>query len=208
MARKFNKESWMPDNYLYISHLDEDQQFWLLPVSPEEISDSMSSTFAETTALGRTAPVWTYSNSGPRTVQINLKFHREMFNDVNFGVSNAKPINGEDYLDALINALRAIVLPSYNRDNKAIQPPMVALRLGADIFIKGIVNGNIGLAFGLPILYNNKYAEVSLSLEITEIDPYDSSTVFSNGGFRGAVSTLRSGMGLEVTRTNGGTGGK
>ena len=40
----------LPDNYLYISHLDEDFQFWRLPCCPETIQDSMSSTFTPTNA--------------------------------------------------------------------------------------------------------------------------------------------------------------
>ena len=54
----------------------------------------MGSTFGETSALGRSAPVFTYSKSGPRTVQVELKFHRDMMDDINYGVSNADLKNG------------------------------------------------------------------------------------------------------------------
>ena len=53
------------NNYIYIYHLNK---YWYIPVSPDDVSDSMSSTFAETSALSRSAPVFTYSRSGPRTV--------------------------------------------------------------------------------------------------------------------------------------------
>ncbi|MBO7078476.1 MAG: hypothetical protein J6W64_01540 [Bacilli bacterium] len=43
----------------------------------------MGSNFVPTNALGRTAPVYTYSNSGPRSVQIDLQLHRDMMDDVN-----------------------------------------------------------------------------------------------------------------------------
>lgn len=56
MAKTFDKYI-LPENYIYISHLDEDFQFWRLPCCPETINDSMSSTFGETSALGRSAPV-------------------------------------------------------------------------------------------------------------------------------------------------------
>ena len=65
----------LPDNYLYISHLDEKLKFWRLPCTPETISDSMASTFNETSALGRSAPVFTYSKSGPRSVQVGLNIY-------------------------------------------------------------------------------------------------------------------------------------
>ena len=187
----------LPDNYIYISHLDEDMRFWRLPSCPETISDSMGSTFGETTALGRTAPVYTYSKSGPRQVQINLALHRDMMDDVNAGISNAKLRDGEDYVDNLIRALQSISVPKYNLNNKAIEPPLVALRLSNEVFIKGVVNGPIGLVYKMPILSNGKYAEVTLSLTVSEVDPYDSTTVFANGSFRGVVQTLKKGMGIE-----------
>ena len=196
MKKKIDKYI-LPENYIYISHLDEDFQFWRLPCCPETINDTMTSSFQETSALGRSAPVMTYGHSGPRTVQIDLKLHRDMMDDVNVGVSNAALEKGEDYIDNLIRALQSISVPKYNLNNKAVEPPLVAIRLSNEVFIKGIVNGSIGLTYRLPILSNGKYAEVSLSLQITEVDPYDASTVFKNGSFRGVVKTLKKGMNIE-----------
>lgn len=191
--------SFLPDNYIYISHLDEDQQFWRLPCSPEQVTDSMTSTFSPTNALGRSAPVYTYSNSGPRTVQINLSLHRDMMDEINIGVSSAELGYGDDYVDNLIRALQSISVPKYNLSNKAVEPPLVALRLSNEVFIKGIVSGDIGLTYKLPIRSDGKYAQVELSLTITEVDPYDASTVFKNGSFRGLVDTLKTtGMGFNA----------
>lgn len=186
----------LPDNYLYISHLDEEFQFWQLPCTPETISDSMASTFNETSALGRSAPVFTYSKSGPRTVQISLKFHRDMMDALNAGTSNVILNLGEDYVDSLIKALQSIAVPRYNLSNKAVEPPLVALRLSQEVFIKGVVTSAIGLEYALPILSNGKYAQVSLSFTISEVDPYDATTVFQNGSFRGVVKTLKTGMNI------------
>ena len=180
-----------PDNYIYISHLDEGLKFWRIPCWPDAISDSMSSTFQPTNALGRSAPVYTFSNAGPRQVQISIALHRDIMDDINVGVSNS-PLNlGEDYIDNLVNALRAIAVPKYNLDNKAVEPPLVALRLGREIFIKGVVTGGIGLDFAKPILTNDRYSQVKLSLTIAEVDPYDATTVYQNGGFRGVVQTFK-----------------
>lgn len=188
----------LPDNYLYISHLDEGLKFWRLPCTPETISDSMTSTFNETSALGRSAPVFTYSKSGPRTVQVSLHLHRDMMDALNAGSSNTDLKYGEDYIDNLIKALQSITLPKYNVSNKAVEPPLVALRLSNEVFIKGVVNGAIGLEYKLPILSNGKYAQVSLQLTINEVDPYDATTVYQNGSFRGVVKTLKSGMGMNI----------
>jgi hypothetical protein len=181
----------LPDCYLYISHLDDEYKYWQLPGYPDTVADSMSSTFNSSTALGRSAPVQTYSNSGPRSIQITLSFHRDMFEDM---TTNVKPRDGEDKAESFIHAIQAIAVPKYNLSNKAIEPPLVAVRLGREVFIKGIVNGNVNVTFGKPILVNEKYATMEISFTIIEVDPYDSTTVFQNGSFRGLTATLRDGM--------------
>ena len=134
MARKKAFAAVLDDNYIYISHLDEKFQFWKLPTWPDTVTDTMQSNFTPTNALGRTAPVYTFSNSGPRTVQIAIPLHRDIMDDVNIGISNVFLGEGEDYVDNLLKALQAIALPKYNLQNKAIEPPMVAIRLSNEIF--------------------------------------------------------------------------
>ena len=181
----------LPDCYLYISHLDEDAQYWMLPGYPEEVSDSMRSNFISTNALGRSAPVYTFSNAGPREVNIKLSFHRDMFEDM---PSNVTPRDGEDKAESFIHALQAIAVPKYNLSNKAVEPPLVAIRLGREVFIKGVVTSGISISYSKPILVNEKYAVINVSFTVSEVDPYDASTVFKNGSFRGFVQTMRKGM--------------
>jgi hypothetical protein len=197
MANNKSFTTVLDDNYIYISHLDEQFQFWKLPTWPDSVSDTMQSNFTPTNALGRTAPVYTFSNSGPRTVQISLPLHRDIMDEVNIGVSNVYLGEGEDYVDNLLNALQAIAVPKYNLQNKAVEPPLVALRLSNEIFIKGIVSGAIGVTYTKPILSNGKYAKIDISITISEVDPYDATSVFKNGGFRGVVQSLKKGMNLE-----------
>ena len=181
----------LPDCYLYISHLDEDCQFWQLPGYPDEVTDTMNSTFSDTSALGRSAPVYTYSSSGPRSIQISLDFHRDMFDEMPTNVKN-RP--GDDNAESFIHALQAIALPKYTLTSKAIEPPLVAIRLGREVFIKGVVSGGVSVTYGKPILVNEKYATVKVSFTVYEVDPYDSETVFRNGSFRGMTAMLRQGM--------------
>jgi len=198
----------LPDNYIYISHLDEiggdEMKFWVLPFYPDSVTDNMSSTFNDTNALGRSAPVFTYSNSGPRTVQVEMKLHRDMMDDANAGISNVRLEDGDDYIDSLVRALQSISVPKYNLSNKAVEPPLVAVRLGKQIFIKGVVSGAIGITYTKPILSNDKYAQIALSITISEVDPYDATSVYKNGSFRGEVRTLREGAlnywGIEENR--------
>lgn len=181
----------LPDCYLYISHLDEGFKYWQLPGYPDKVTDHMQSEFTPNSALGRSAPVYTFSNSGPRSIQISLSFHRDMFEDM---PSNVIPKDDEDKAESFIHAIQSIAVPKYNLSNKAIEPPLVAIRLGKEVFIKGIVSGGIQVAYGKPILANEKYAVVEISFTVSEVDPYDSSTVFKNGSFRGLTATLRNGM--------------
>jgi hypothetical protein len=183
----------LPDCYIYISHLDlpEEAKYWQLPGYPDKVTDQMNSSFQENSALGRSAPVYTFSNSGPRTIQINLSFHRDMFDEM---PTNVALKDGEDKSESFIHALRAIAVPKYNLANKAIEPPLVAIRLGREVFIKGIVSGGVSVTYGKPILANEKYAIIDISFTVSEVDPYDASTVFKNGSFRGLTATLRSGL--------------
>ena len=123
----------LPDCYLYISHLDEGVQFWQLPGYPDEVTDQMESTFQANTALGRSAPVYTFSSSGPRSINISLNFHRDMFEEM---PTNVVPKEDEDKAESFIHALQAIAVPKYNLSNKAIEPPLVAVRLGREVFME------------------------------------------------------------------------
>lgn len=187
----------LPENYIYISHLGDDGEYLILPTYPDSVSDSMSSTFASTNALSRSAPIFTYSNSGPREVQISLALHRDLMDDVNTGVGTMMPDLGEDYVDVLIRKLQSISVPKYNLTNKAVEPPMVAVRLGNEIFIRGVVNGSITVQYNKPILSNNKYALVNIQFTISETDPYDASSIAKNGSFRGMTRTMRKGFHME-----------
>lgn len=192
-----------PENYIYISHLGETGHWWWLPCCPETIQDSMESQFQSATALGRSAPVMTYSHSGPRTVQIELQLHRDIMDELNRyapcpGLPTSYKIdNGEDYTDSLIRALQSISVPKYSVSDKTVEPPLVAMRLSNEVFIKGVVNGNIGLEYHLPIISGGRYAQVRLSITVTEVDPYDATTIFKNGSFRGVVQTLKDKTGLS-----------
>ena len=187
----------LPDCYIYLYHTDE---YFILPQYPESIDDSLGSTFSKTTALSRTAPVYAYSNSGPRSFTVSLNLHRDMMNDVNSRGSNVRIKNDnnniitnitDDYIDILIKKLQAIVLPKYSASSKEVDPPRVAIRLGEDIFIKGVVNGGIRVNYKLPLLSNNKYAQVSISFTVDETTPYDATSVGKLGSFRGLTAGLK-----------------
>ena len=183
-------------NYVYLYNLDT---LVNLPVFPESVTDTLQSNFQQTNALARTAPKFTYQNSGPRSMTFQFSFHREMLDDVNKGgLSNAELYVGEDYVDYIIRNLQAIALPTYNQGSKSVVPPQVAVRIGEgdDIFIKGVVVGGVTVGYATPILYNGKYAMISISFTVYETEPYDAKLVSQMGSFRGITSAFKNGQGF------------
>ena len=175
-------------NVLYLYHTDE---WLLLPEYPDSIMDKMGSTFAQTNALSRTAPVFTYSYSGPREVQVQLHLHRDMVRDLNIDFAKWGLEDGEDFVESLIRKLQAIALPKYNASIKSITPPMIAIKFGTDIFIKGIVNSGVSIEYQKPILDDDRYSQVNLNFTIFETQPYDAVTVSKEGSFRGITKAFR-----------------
>lgn len=185
----------MIDNWIYFGHLD---QYAILPSYPEQISDSMTSTFNTESALSRSAPVFTYSNSGPRSVNVEFDLHRDMMDAVNINISNMNvmPI-GDDYVDTLIRYLQACAVPKYSLYSsgaKAVEPPWVAIKFGETVFIKGVINGNVSVTWKKPILADNKYAMANVQFTVYETDPYDAVSVAQKGSFRGLTRTMQKGI--------------
>ena len=177
-------------NYIYLYHTDK---FIIIPEYPESITDNMGSSFNQTTALSRSAPVFTYANSGPRSVTFSLELHRDMVNDLNITAGNTNLKSNvvsqtDDYVDTLIKELQSIALPRYNVNNSAVVPPRVAVRFGNELFISGVVTSTITCTYGKPILSNGKYAKVTISFAVSEYDPYDATSVSQLGSFRGITS--------------------
>lgn len=181
------------DNYIYLFHTDE----WvLLPQYPEQVNDTMSSRFSQTNALSRTAPVFSYSYSGPRQVQISLNLHRDMLNEVNVDASNMRvdSSSGMDLVETLIKRLQAIALPRYDAANKEVVPPMVAVRLGNEVFVKGVVDGSVSVTYQKPIMDDGRYAQVQVSFTVSEVEPFDAESVSQLGSFRGITKTFKNGI--------------
>ena len=179
------------DCYLYIFYgAGEDGEYVLIPSWPDQLQDEMVSNFSSQNALSRSAPVWSYSNSGPRQVNVSVQLHRDMFDQINFEEGGMKlPRLDEDYVDTVIRKLQSIAVPKYNASAKAVQPPMGAVRFGNELFIKGIVNGNIKVSYDKPILDNGKYALINIGFTVIETDPYDADTIAQQGSFRGITRT-------------------
>ena len=188
-AGKTEKIFTMIDNYIYLYHTDT---LIAIPTYPETVGDSMSVRFNSADLLSRSAPIFSYSNSGPRTLSISLSLHRDMMNSVNTSMSNLNlpDINKVDYIDTLIKQLQAAALPRYAAAEKMVNPPVIAVRFGDDIFCKGVVQNGVTTTYSGPILRTDKYAVVNIEFQIVEIDPYDADSVMSLGHKRGITQDL------------------
>lgn len=194
---KFN----LIDNYIYIYQLNK---YVIIPTYPDQISDSLGSTFQPTNMLSRTAPIYSYSYSGPRKVQFNIGLHRDMMSQ--FNRSNKTFIEGvdigDDYVDTLVRYLQAMALPSYKvgqvqsaiNSGKLVNPPVVAVRFGNTIFIKGIVDGSVGVDYSGPISKDNKYQVVNVNFSVAETEPQDAETLEKWGSFRGLEAVMTKGL--------------
>lgn len=192
MAIRVAKNLSIPEeNYIYFHHTGLGI---IIPVDPDAISDSTSASFPSSTPLSRSAPIYSYQNSGPRSVGVNFTVHRDLCNEYN----NLS----QDAVDLLINNLDQAVLPDYNSAGKIVNPPVVSLKLRDDIFIKGIVT-TMSHTFSLPIInYNgkNKYAVVGFNFSVQEVTPYSASILPNIGQYRN-VSGIITGSSGTVTNT-------
>ena len=186
------------ENYIYIYQLGD---YAILPTYPDSITDALGSTFATENILSRTAPVFSYSYSGPRTVTLNFTFHRDMMNSLNYDnfnfIDEVGNMLGQDYIDTLVRYLQAMALPSYNAVeaassvyNSMVNPPIIAVRIGTTLFIKGIVNGEVQVTYSGPISREGKYMQVGVSFTVSEIEPQDAEQVAKWGSSRGMESLL------------------
>ena len=189
------------ENYIYIYQLGV---YCILPTYPEQIQGSLGSTFSTENILSSTAPVYTYSYSGPRSMTISLSLHRDMMNAFNFDntkfIDHVNEMLGNDYIDTLVRYLQAMALPKYSAINasdtynKMVNPPLVAVRFGNSVFIKGIVSGDVQVTYSGPISKDGKYQEVSVSFTINETEPQDADQLSNWGSFRGLSNLLSTGL--------------
>ena len=110
--------------------------------------------------------------------------------DIKLNIDNLSSV---DYLDRLIRELQSAALPKYSTTEKMVNPPLVAVRFGEDIFCKGVIDGGVSVSYSGPILSTNKYAEVSINFNIKEVDPYDADTIqqlSGAGSYRGISTDL------------------
>ena len=112
----------MIDNYLFLYHT---KTLIALPLFPDTIQDSMVTTYTPNTPMSRSAPIYSYSSSGPRSLSVELPLHRDMMNSINIdnkSMFSAKidSLSSDDYVDIMINQLQSMALPKYASSEKMV----------------------------------------------------------------------------------------
>lgn len=206
----------VPNNYIYFYHTDT---VLLIPEFADSVTDNIEVTYSSTNILTRTAPIFSFSYAGPRSCQFAFQLHRDLMADLNANNGLKRSQEGEDAVDTLVREIQGAALPKYDDASKMVNPPIVAVRMGTDIFIKGIIQGGIGITYKHPIIPgrdNNgkadnskqRYSNVDISFTVTEIDPYDAESAMQFGSFRGLSTTLERkiqdtlGINMTVSRGN------
>lgn len=65
----------MIDNYIYMYHT---KTWIIMPTYPETITDATGVTFSSSQPLSRSAPIYSYSYSGPRSITFTFNLNRDM----------------------------------------------------------------------------------------------------------------------------------
>ena len=173
------------ENYIYLYHLG---QYIILPDFPDKVNDQQQPMWQSTSPLLRTAPIQSYTGNDARKIIWQGTWHRDMMNDLNAtnysGIVDAAGFSSdEDYVDRAIKLLQAAQLPVYGGANRMVSPPIVAMRIGNEIYIKGVLEA-CGITYNLPMLRNGKYASIDVALTVKETEPFDAEMIAQLGSFR------------------------
>ena len=115
---------------------------------PDDVSDSMSANYDQQTIRGRSLPIKSYNDSGPRSISFTATLHSSY--------------NQDNSITFTVNKLRALVYPDY--EGKRIYPPLCLIRIG-DLIVKSVVT-SVNVTWKKP--YRNQtymFAEVAINAE-------------------------------------------
>lgn len=172
-----------PDCYIYFYHLGK---YIILPTYPESIGDGQAPGYTPASPLLRSAPIQSYTGTGSRTLSFNFKLHRDEIYQLNYKNKsvNGIKIENDDYVDLMAKWIQAAAVPEYTLADKMVSPPMLAIKIGNECFIKGVVSGPVQVTYDLPILTDGRYAQITIQFAIAEVVPYTASKIAEIGSYR------------------------
>lgn len=146
---------------------------------PDTLNDSMAVSYTPVTILSRSAPVYVWTNSGPRTVSVEFNLHRDMDNDsVIIGLTKR-----QFTVNKFLDEIQSLSLPSYSNSG-VITAPQISMRIGSKCFITGVLTSAPQVNYNKPLNKDGEYQQATVSLAISEVGAYDADIVRSVGNYR------------------------
>jgi hypothetical protein len=127
----------------------------VIPCYPDGVAESQSAQWSEQAIIGRSSPISSYNNTSYRTIDVTLKLHRELGEQMGLGT---------DCLERLEIIFRRSVYPSYN-NQQGISPPITTIVLG-NFKAKGYVT-SVTFNWSGPII-DKKYQMLEIGVHLTD----------------------------------------
>jgi hypothetical protein len=156
----------MISSYIYLYHTGET---FNIPVTPENLANSYQSKFSLEEIMNRTAPKASFSGSGPRTLQVNLTIHSQLY-----ALDNP---DQPDLTKGLIKALCACSYPEFDASSYKITPPRVLIKFGEACTIRGVITSGVSCTYSGPWLKDGTMAIATISFTVTELDQLSASFI-------------------------------
>ena len=128
---------------------------------PEDVSESLDTSWEATDIRGRSIPYQSYAGNGPRSISFSVTLHADICDDI----------------VGTVKRMKALVYPKYV--GSIVIPPYCSVRIGKIISTKAIVN-SVSVSWSDTILSNNKsnteydpdnafYSKAEVSFDLSEI---------------------------------------
>lgn len=133
--------------------------YWI----PEEITEEISCEWEEVTIIGRSAPIFSYSSTGPRTINMELHF-----------IADGTGGSVEEDVHRKIQFLKSFTYPEYLASNIK-SPHRLQLVVGGFLNIVGVIS-SANVTWKAPYEIDTlfpMFAIFPLNLQETVPDPFD-----------------------------------
>lgn len=132
----------------------------VLPCYPEDLSSSMSANWSDTSIVGRSSPLTSYSNTNFTETSFSFTLRREMA--MHFNETSTRGETAD--IENIIKYVQASVYPTYV--SAGIKPTLATFKFGKHK-IHGIIR-SVSIKYDKPII-NDLYSQVTISISMSEI---------------------------------------
>lgn len=160
MAKKYDNlpkepRTWF-DSYIIIYNVKGGTKTIPIVLSPTGISENLSASFDQQTSAGRSAPVISYSSTGARTINFNMRVSADM-------LPSGYGKNTKNY----ISALKALLFPDYSSSIGIIKSPHCLVVIGK-LKLDGVCT-SFGATYQDIFGKNGQHTVVDVDLSFTEV---------------------------------------